>query len=311
MPRLPTILKANPFHCLSCHAQIFQWEKDWSTLWNNGGELMQNKWVLSIVRDGFRIPFNSTLLLSTVPISLSQSSSPLLREKITELLQKRAVERVQDPGTSGFYSRLFLDPKKNGKLCLSLLNQYIKKQQFKMETVKSVRQSILVNDWAVSIDLTDAYLHVPIHPRSRKYPRFISENQVFQFMALPFGMSLSVNFHQTDGRNSGSFASTCRLTISVPRRLAYKRSNTQQTHITHYISPSNGSKSRVHSKFKEVRFDTSSATFIGMEFLTQHNIVRVPTDCMESLLSFLRLQFQHNFSFLFWANSVQQQTWFS
>ena len=58
-------------------------------------------------------------------------------------------------------------PKKNGKLPpvidLSLLNQYINKQHFKTETVKSVRQSIMVNDWAVFIDLTDVYLHVPIH----------------------------------------------------------------------------------------------------------------------------------------------------
>ena len=47
-------------------------------------------------------------------------------------------------------------------------------------------------DWAVSIDLTDAYLHVPIHPQSRKYLHFVLGNQVFQFMALPCGMSLSL-----------------------------------------------------------------------------------------------------------------------
>ena len=49
---------------------------------------------------------------------MSQSSSPLLREEIAELLQKQAVERVQDPGTPGFNSRLFLVPKKKGKLRL-------------------------------------------------------------------------------------------------------------------------------------------------------------------------------------------------
>ena len=79
-------------------------------------------------------------------------------------------------------------PKKNGKLHLvidlSLLNHYIDKQHFKMETVKSVRQSIMDNDWAVSIDLTDAYLHVPIHPISRKYLRFVYDHQVFKFTAL-------------------------------------------------------------------------------------------------------------------------------
>ena len=39
--------------------------------------------------------------------------------------------------------------------------------------------------------LTDAYLHIPIYPISRKYLRFIYDHQVFQFTILPFGMSLS------------------------------------------------------------------------------------------------------------------------
>ena len=106
------------------------------------------------------------------------------------------MEKVPNLGTPSFYSWLFLVPKKNGKLSpmidLSTLNLYIRSQPFKMETTKSVGQSILVNDWAVSIDMTDAYLHVPIHPQSRKYLRFIFCNQVFQFRALPFGMSLSL-----------------------------------------------------------------------------------------------------------------------
>ena len=68
----------------------------------------------------------------------------------------------------------------------------------------------------------------------------------------------SMDFHQTDGLNHGSFASTCLLTVSLPRRLAHKRSNMQQTYISHNILPSNSTKSRVHSKSKEVRFETSS-----------------------------------------------------
>ena len=150
--------------------------------------LTDNKWVLSIVRNGFKIPFRSVSPLSVVPINLSQSSSPLLREEIAELLKKLGVERVWNLGTPGFYSRLFLEPKKNGKLCpvidLSLLNHYIHKQHFKMETVKSIRQWIMFNDWALSTDLTDAYLHVPIHPISRKYLRFVYDHRVLQFTAL-------------------------------------------------------------------------------------------------------------------------------
>ena len=61
-------------------------------------------------------------------------------------------------GTPGYYSRLFLVPKKNGKLCpvidLSLLNQYIRKQPFKMETVNSVRQ------WSQSVNQDGHHAHI-------------------------------------------------------------------------------------------------------------------------------------------------------
>ena len=77
---------------------VEQWEK------------LKDKWVLSIVRNGFKIPFKSVPPLSVVPINLSQSFSPLLREEIAELLKKRAVERVRNTGIPGFYSRLFLVP---------------------------------------------------------------------------------------------------------------------------------------------------------------------------------------------------------
>ena len=54
-------------------------------------ELTDNKWVLSIIPNRFKIPFNSVPPLSVVLIKLSQSSSPLLQEEIAELLKKRAV----------------------------------------------------------------------------------------------------------------------------------------------------------------------------------------------------------------------------
>ena len=220
-------------------------------------EITDNKWVLSIVRNGFRIPFIKIPPLSSVPIRMSQSSSPFLREEIENLLNKRAVERVQNPETPGFYSRIFLVPKKNGKfrliLDLSLLNRYIEKQAFKMETVKSVRQAMRLNDWAVSIDLTDAYLHVPIHRQSRKYLRFVHEDQVYHFSALPFGMSLSVNFLETDGRYCSFSTPTCHISFSIPRRLADKKSDSQPSDYSDKDLHSNYSKPRFSAKSQEVR----------------------------------------------------------
>jgi hypothetical protein len=40
----------------------------------------------------------------------------LLQEEVHTLLQKGAVELVDPPLTPGFYARLFLVPKKNGKM---------------------------------------------------------------------------------------------------------------------------------------------------------------------------------------------------
>ena len=37
--------------------------------------------------------------------------------------------------------------------------------------------------------LSDAYFHIPIHPRSRKYLRFFLNSKAYQFTALPFGLA--------------------------------------------------------------------------------------------------------------------------
>ena len=43
----------------------------------------------------------------------------------------------------------------------------------------------------ISIDLVDAYLHVPIHPDHQKYLSFAYQGQVLRFRSLPFGLSPS------------------------------------------------------------------------------------------------------------------------
>ena len=101
IPRLPQSSETQPFPLpilprpdIPVGGRLAYFMEKW-------GELTQNKWVLSIARDGVRIPFNSTLPLSTVPIGLNYSSFLLYEQRYWNL-QKRAVERVQDPGTPGF-----------------------------------------------------------------------------------------------------------------------------------------------------------------------------------------------------------------
>ena len=68
-----------------------------------------------------------------------------------------------------------------------------------MEKPESIRASLIPGEWVLSIDLSDAYLHIPIHPNSRKYLRFCHKSQVFQFTSLPFGLATVPQVCEADG----------------------------------------------------------------------------------------------------------------
>ena len=111
------------------------------------------------------------------------------------MLQKQAIEEVTDHRSPGFYGRLFLVPKSSGGwrpvLDLSPLNEFLQKIPFRMETTTSIREAMHPGDWAASIDLSDAYFHILVHHHDRKWLRFAWGSKVFQFRALPFGLSLA------------------------------------------------------------------------------------------------------------------------
>jgi hypothetical protein len=117
----------------------------------------------------------------------------LLVDEVQALLAKEAIYPVHAPLGEGFWSGFFLTPKKSGdwRLILNLkpLNAYIRPKRFRMETLASVLQCPIKGKWTTSLDLKDAYLHVPIRPEDQKWLRFELGEQVYQFRCLPFGLS--------------------------------------------------------------------------------------------------------------------------
>ena len=57
------------------------------------------------------------------------------------------------------------------------------------ETPETIQTSLQKGEWVTSLDFSDAYFHIPIHPRSRKYMRFFLKKRAYQFTALPFGLA--------------------------------------------------------------------------------------------------------------------------
>ena len=157
-------------------------------------------WVLNIVQMGFRLHWISekpslARFPLKFPIPFNKEAVKVLDSEVSALLRKRAIVEVIKDTSPGFYSRLFTIPKANGGfrpiLDLSPLNKCLAKVPFKMETANSIRLSIRPGDWAVSIDLTDAYFHVGIYPADQKWLRFHWQGKSYQFQVLPFGLSQS------------------------------------------------------------------------------------------------------------------------
>ena len=153
--------------------------------------------VVQILKEGYTLPFRVRPKLSRYPTVISRYVDPhrnsYLLEALHQLIDKNAVELVQNQASLGFYNRLFLVPKPNNKwrpiLDLSKLNLFLKVEKLKMETPETIRTSLQTGEWVTSIDFKDAYFHIPIQEQSRKYLRFHVQGQTYQFKALPFGLS--------------------------------------------------------------------------------------------------------------------------
>ena len=150
--------------------------------------------------EGYHPPFTSQPPLSYPKRNFSTPSQgpffdDLIDQEVAALLEKGAIEEVAlHPPSLGYVSNIFLVQKKNGKMRpvinLKKLNAaHLDTPHFRMETLSDVRQTIRPGDWAVSIDLKDAYFHVPIAQGARKYLRFCWRGRLYQFCVLPFGLS--------------------------------------------------------------------------------------------------------------------------
>ena len=149
--------------------------------------------MLSVIQHGYKLEF----IKKPPQTGIRQTSVPsknfeLLNAEVAELLGKDAIEMVPlNEIHAGFYSTFFLVPKQNGKLRpvinLRPLNRYLRKTHFKMDTMTKVLNLVKPKDWAISLDLSDAYLHIPIFPKHRKFLRFCIAGKCYQWKSLCFG----------------------------------------------------------------------------------------------------------------------------
>ena len=146
--------------------------------------------------DGYKLQF-ITVPIQThfVPRDMSASSIDICLVKVKDFVHNGAVLSVS-PSSCKYISYIFPVPKKTlGEFRiifdLSELNKYIRKVHFRMDSLHSIMSLISPGDWLVSLDLSDAYNTVSMHPSSMPFLAFLLCQVYYQFTCLPQGLSSS------------------------------------------------------------------------------------------------------------------------
>ena len=121
---------------------------------------------------------------------------PTIREFVPRLLSSGVIRKIPTPATLPMYfSRLFVVPKKDGPsrliIDLSHLNKLLKFPTFKMERVLDIASCVITPMWGCTVDLQDAFYHVPIAWVFHLFLAFVVDGQFYVFQMLPFGLSVA------------------------------------------------------------------------------------------------------------------------
>ncbi|CAG8622629.1 28676_t:CDS:1 [Gigaspora margarita] len=169
-----------------------------------GGRLQDytNEWIKNfgyqlatkIVQWGYKPIWNSYPPLSTPPISHYISDFDAMEQEISRLLDEEIIRRFV-PRNQCFLSKVNLKRKENGDYRLvpnfRYLNYYVQQFPLTMEGMGLVEELIQQNDYMISIDLKEAFYHIPLHPDAQKYFVFDFNYERYCFQCLPFGLKTS------------------------------------------------------------------------------------------------------------------------
>ena len=181
--------------------------------WQNWKQFGASKKIVRWLRKGYMLPFNPGQE-TVAKAKFSRKSDPdlvahyqkgsekaiVLDMMIDTLLKKNVIVRM-DTEEKGFFNLVFLRRKKAADsetrmekrwrliLDVSKLNVFLRVKHFTMETAEKIRKEVTPNTWATSVDLTDAYHHLPIHPHFQNFLAFEVAGVNYKYVACPFGLS--------------------------------------------------------------------------------------------------------------------------
>ena len=140
LPGKKKSLPNNPSTQTTYHLRMTEWEKMGASIWSQ-----------RLIRRGFRLiwadqkpPLHKSSIQFPTPPSWEEQQ--VIDQEVKEMLTKGAIERVFNPSSPGFYSRIFTIPKATGGfrpiLDLAPLNKFLKKRKFRMDSPQLIRKEV-------------------------------------------------------------------------------------------------------------------------------------------------------------------------
>ncbi|XP_072039388.1 uncharacterized protein [Amphiura filiformis] len=158
-----------------------------------------------------------------------------------------------------------------------------------METLATVLTCPIKDCWATSIDLKDAYLHVPIHPNDQKWLKFMVRDQTYMFRCLPFGLSTAPRVFTRIVKTVAAY-----LCVYLDDWLIYSRSRVEALHHIKMVQETVTSLGFVINVKKSNFVPTQIPSFWGPSALIggpgqalsgenyEHNTMRQDSQCRKS-----------------------------
>ena len=188
--------------------------------------------------------------LKRTPIKFStRNRKQDLQEAVDSLLEKEPLHGcLQQVVSCSKEDRRFLSCDRPFQL-----NRHLVIPHFQMETAQTVRAAVRQDEWTVSIDIKDVYLHVPMSQSVRKFLRFCVNKKTSQFTCLPFGLATSPRVHQTPASCGAVTEVTMGPSSCVSRRLVDQGGLATVGIISCAVSHQSTAASGLDYKFREVR----------------------------------------------------------
>lgn len=167
--------------------------KDHLSFWH---AIKANQWVISIIRDGYALPFVELPPRKQMENHKSAADEKeFVAEQVKELLLTGCVTEV-DCADIHIVSPLGVvknSVKKRLILDLRFVNKYLRIPKFKYEDIRTARDIFALGDWFFKFDYKSGYHHVDILPNHQKFLGFswtlAGVKKWFAFTVLPFGLA--------------------------------------------------------------------------------------------------------------------------